>query len=142
MSDDCRHWTTPRWLQTIYERFCTPFTAWTAVASDGTTPSPLNLTSAGNLKVDIGSSVQIDQVIVDLSQVEEKQDISNSLLTDISANTARTQSFSIPSYTSKTFTSSGGNITQITYFNGATQVAHRTLSYSAGVITGDTLSIP
>ena len=59
-----------------------------AVASDGTTRSPLNLDSSGRLIVDIGSSVQIDQVLVDLTAVESKQDTSNALLTTIQADLA------------------------------------------------------
>jgi hypothetical protein len=51
-------------------------------------------------------------------------------------------SFSIPSFNKKTFTSTSGNITTITYFNGSTQVAHRDLTYSGGQIATDTLSIP
>jgi hypothetical protein len=98
----------------------------------------------------------------DLSDIEGKQDVTNGILATTAADLAavKTQlatgsiavtgggggggssSFSIPAFTSKTFTSSGGNITIITYFNGATQVAHRDLAYSSGVIVSDTLSIP
>ena len=59
-----------------------------AVASDGTTRAPLKLDSNGRLIVDIGSSVQIDQVLVDLTAVESKQDTSNALLTTIQADLA------------------------------------------------------
>lgn len=50
--------------------------------------------------------------------------------------------YKLPPYTRRTFTSTGGNITQITYFDGATQVASRVLEYSAGAITADTLTLP
>lgn len=50
--------------------------------------------------------------------------------------------FSIPSFTSKTYTTTGGLITKVTYYNGATQVASRNITYSGGVIATDTLSIP
>jgi hypothetical protein len=112
-------------------------------------------------KLQIGG-VALDALELNTDQVEQKLDTSNALLTVVSSDTAaiKTQlatgsiavtgggggggssSFSIPAFTSKTFTSSGGNITVITYFNGATQVAHRDLAYSSGVITSDTLSIP
>ena len=50
--------------------------------------------------------------------------------------------YRIPPYTRRTFTSTDGNITQIVYFDGATQVASRVLEYAAGAITADTLSLP
>jgi len=50
--------------------------------------------------------------------------------------------YKLPPYTRRTFTSTDGNITQIVYFNGATQVATRVLAYSAGSIASDTLSLP
>ena len=112
--------------------------------------------STGRLLVDTEANLSAD-----LSDIENKQDVTNALLTTTAADVAavKTQlatgsiavtggggggssSFSIPAFTSKTFTSSGGNITVITYFNGATQVAHRDLAYSSGVIISDTLSIP
>jgi hypothetical protein len=123
---------------------------------------PVLVDSTGKLQV---GGVQLDNLNVNTDQIEAKQDVTNALLTTQSADLAavKTQlatgsiavtggggggggggssSFSIPAFTSKTFTSSGGNITVITYFNGATQVAHRDLAYSSGVITSDTLSIP
>jgi hypothetical protein len=115
--------------------------------------------STGRLLVDTEANLSAD-----LSDIESKQDVTNALLTTTAADVAavKTQlatgsiavtgggggggggssSFSIPAFTAKTFTSSGGNITAINYFNGATQVAHRDLAYSSGVIISDTLSIP
>jgi hypothetical protein len=121
---------------------------------------PVAVDAAGKLQI---GGVQLDNLNVNTDQIEGKQDVTNALLTTQAADIAavKTQlatgsiavtggggggggssSFSIPAFTSKTFTSSGGNITIITYFNGATQVAHRDLAYSSGVITSDTLSIP
>lgn len=50
--------------------------------------------------------------------------------------------YKLPPYTGRTFTSTDGNITQIAYFDGSTQVATRVLVYSNGAIVSDTLSIP
>ena len=50
--------------------------------------------------------------------------------------------YKLPSYTGRTFTTTDGNITQITYFDGSTQVATRVLAYNAGAIVSDTLSLP
>jgi hypothetical protein len=50
--------------------------------------------------------------------------------------------YKLPPYTRRTFTTTSGNITQIVYFDGVTQVASRVLEYSAGAITADTLSLP
>lgn len=86
-----------------------------AVASDGTTRSPLNLDSSGRLIVDIGSSVQIDQVLVDLTAVENKQDTSNALLTTIQSDLAGTLNASITSPVSlaggQSVSLSGGTVT-------------------------------
>jgi len=121
---------------------------------------PVAVDAAGKLQI---GGVQLDNLNVNTDQIEGKQDVTNALLATTAADLAavKTQlatgtiavtggggggggssSFSIPAFTSKTFTSSGGNITIITYFNGATQVAHRDLAYSSGVIVSDTLSIP
>jgi hypothetical protein len=95
-ADECRHWTTPRWLSCIYERLLQPF----AVTIDGTLPV------SGDIAV------------------------------------SNFPNYKLPPYTRRTFVTTDGNITQINYFNGATQVAHRDLTYSAGAIATDTLSIP
>jgi hypothetical protein len=89
MSDDCRHWTTPRWLQTIYERFCKPFTAWVAVAIDGTTPAPLNLTADGNLMTNITNfpSTQPISGSVSVSNFPSTQAVSGT----VTANTGLSQ---------------------------------------------------
>ena len=121
---------------------------------------PVAVDAAGKLQI---GGVQLDNLNVNTDQIEGKQDVTNALLATTAADLAavKTQlatgtiavtggggggggssSFSIPAFTSKTFTSSGGNITIITYFNGAAQVAHRDLAYSSGVIVSDTLSIP
>ena len=57
-----------------------------AVASDGVTRSPLNLDSGGRLIVDIGSSIQLDNITVNTDQVENKQDTTNALLTTIQSD--------------------------------------------------------
>lgn len=101
MSDDCRHWTTPRWLQCIYERMLKPF----AVNIDGTLP--------------ISGSISVNNF-----------------------PEQRSSSYSLPVFNRRTFVTTDGSITQINYFNGATQVAHRDLTYSGGSIATDTLSIP
>lgn len=100
-ADECRHWTTPRWLSCIYERLLQPF----SVTIDGTLP--------------VSGSVSVTNF-----------------------PDQRSSSYSLPVFTRRTFVSTDGNITQINYFNGATQVAHRDLTYSAGAIATDTLSIP
>jgi hypothetical protein len=121
---------------------------------------PVLVDNTGKLQI---GGVQLDNLNVNTDQIEGKQDVTNALLTTTAADVAAVKnqlatgtiavtggggggggssSFSIPAFTSKTFTSSGGNITIITYFNGATQVAHRDLAYSSGVIVSDTLSIP
>ena len=66
-----------------------------AVASDGLTRSPLNLDANGRLIVDIGSSIQLDNITVDLGQVESLQAISNALLTTIQSDLAGTLNSSI-----------------------------------------------
>jgi hypothetical protein len=65
-------------------------------------------------------------------------------LATIATNTTpRNDGFSIPFYTSKSFIYTGSNITTINYYTGgSTLVASRTLTYSAGAITSDTLSLP
>ena len=88
LPDECRHWTTPRWLSCIYERLLSPF----AVSGD--------------------------------------------------ISVANFPNYKLPPYTRRTFTTTDGNITRITYFDGATQVATRVLAYSAGSIVSDTLSLP
>ena len=50
--------------------------------------------------------------------------------------------YKLPPYTGRTFTTTDGNITQINYFDGSTQVATRVLVYSSGSIATDTLTIP
>jgi len=96
LPDECRHWTTPRWLSCIYERLLSPF----AVTVSGSLPV------SGDISV------------------------------------ANFPNYKLPPYTRRTFTTTDGNITRITYFDGATQVATRVLAYSAGSIVSDTLSLP
>lgn len=119
--------------------------------------------TTGRLLVDIGSSVQLDNLNVNTDQIESKQDTTNAILTTTAADLAavKTQlatgtiavtggggggggssSFSIPAFTSKSFGYTGSNLTTITYYNGATRVAQRTFAYSGSNISSDTLTIP
>jgi len=59
-----------------------------AVAADGVTRSALNLDAGGRLIVDIGSSIQLDNITVNTDQIEGKLDTSNALLTTIQADLA------------------------------------------------------
>jgi hypothetical protein len=95
-ADECRHWTTPRWLSCIYERLLQPF----------------SVTISGSLPISGDIAV------------------------------SNFPNYKLPPYTRRTFVTTDGSITQINYFDGATQVAHRDLTYSAGAIATDTLSIP
>ena len=101
-------------------------------------------TSTGRLLVDIGSSVTIDTINADFTTTNGLLTSAVSDLNAISTNTATNYgSFTtIPAFTSKTFSYTSGNLTTIAYFNGSTQVAHRTLGYSSGNLVSDTLSIP
>jgi hypothetical protein len=84
-----------------------------AVASDGTTRAPLKLDSAGRLIVDIGSSIQLDNITVNTGQIENKQDTTNALLTTIQSDLAGTLSTSLVGGTSnaKLQDGSGNSIT-------------------------------
>jgi hypothetical protein len=107
-----------------------------AVASDGVTRSALNLDSAGRLIVDIGSSIQLDNITVNTDQIEGKIDTSNALLTtiqsdvvDVSANTASIAGMQIPPYDTIELSYTGGNVTSVGYRHIGSLVATVTLTY-------------
>ena len=74
-ADECRHWTTPRWLSCIYERLLQPF----------------SVTISGSLPISGDIAV------------------------------SNFPNYKIPPYTRRTFVTTDGSITQINYFDGATQ---------------------
>jgi hypothetical protein len=105
-----------------------------AVGPDGVTRVPLNVNSAGELKVNVDASVDAD-----LSQIENKLDTIIGIETpqaadvaNIKTNTASIAGMQIPPYNYVYCSYTGSNLTGVVYKtggSGGTTVATLTLSY-------------
>ena len=119
----------------------------TAVAADGVTRAPLNLDSAGRLIVDIGSSIQLDNITVNTDQIEGKIDTSNALLTTIQADLAAPLPLPTGAATSANQTTANSSLSTIATNTGRlpTLVSGRTPVDGSGVtqpISATALPLP
>ena len=109
-----------------------------AVASDGVTRSPLNLDSGGRLIVDIGSSIQLDNITVNTDQVENKQDTTNALLTTIQSDLVAPLPLPTGAATSALQTSGNSSLSTIATNTNNLDVALSTRLKAADTLAGVT----